>query len=252
MQWYYAENNQPVGPLSEEDFQSRVSAGNVTPQTLVWCEGMPAWKPYEQVAPAAPVPVAVAAAPTPTAVSVCCECKRHFPLADMIQYQGVMVCAQCKPTFFQRVEEGAQVETVMIYAGFWIRFVAKFIDGLILGAVGLMLAFVAMAGIAGLTSSPFKAIAVQVIVRLVQLAIGIAYTTYFLGRHGATPGKMALRLRVVRSDGSPLTYGRACGRHFAEMLSSVILLIGYIMAAFDDEKRALHDRICDTRVIQLQ
>ncbi|HET6371045.1 MAG TPA: RDD family protein, partial [Nitrospiria bacterium] len=42
----------------------------------------------------------------------------------------------------------------------------------------------------------------------------------------------------------------ACGRYFAEILSGIILCIGYIMAAFDDEKRALHDRICGTRVIK--
>ena len=38
---------------------------------------------------------------------------------------------------------------------------------------------------------------------------------------------------------------------FAEMLSSLTLGIGYIMVAFDDEKRGLHDRdICDTRVVR--
>jgi uncharacterized RDD family membrane protein YckC len=33
------------------------------------------------------------------------------------------------------------------------------------------------------------------------------------------------------------------------IVSGIILLIGYIMAGFDEEKRALHDRVCDTRVI---
>jgi uncharacterized RDD family membrane protein YckC len=39
------------------------------------------------------------------------------------------------------------------------------------------------------------------------------------------------------------------GRYFSEMLSGMIMMIGYIMAGFDDEKRALHDRICNTRVV---
>jgi uncharacterized RDD family membrane protein YckC len=39
------------------------------------------------------------------------------------------------------------------------------------------------------------------------------------------------------------------GRHFAKILSGIILYIGYLMAFWDDEKRALHDRICSTRVI---
>ena len=57
-------------------------------------------------------------------------------------------------------------------------------------------------------------------------------------------------LEFARSDGSPLTGGRAIGRYFAELVSSMILLMGYIMAGFDTEHRALHDRICDTRVIK--
>ena len=61
---------------------------------------------------------------------------------------------------------------------------------------------------------------------------------------------MACGLKVIRPDGEEITYGRACGRFFADILSYVILFIGYIMVAFDEEKRALHDRICDTRVVK--
>jgi len=77
-----------------------------------------------------------------------------------------------------------------------------------------------------------------------------AYNTYFIGRFGATLGKMACRLKVVTPEGGQVSYARALGRFFSEMISSMILLIGYIMAAFDDEKRALHDRICSTRVVR--
>jgi uncharacterized RDD family membrane protein YckC len=62
---------------------------------------------------------------------------------------------------------------------------------------------------------------------------------------------MALDLKVVRSDGGPVSLGRAVGRYFAKILSGVILLIGYIMAGFDAQKRALHDMLCDTRVIKV-
>ena len=86
---------------------------------------------------------------------------------------------------------------------------------------------------------------------LVLMALQVAYEVYFIGRFGATLGKMALKLKVVRPDGSPVSYMRALGRHFAKYLSAIILLIGYIMAAFDEEKRALHDRICDTRVVRV-
>jgi uncharacterized RDD family membrane protein YckC len=51
-------------------------------------------------------------------------------------------------------------------------------------------------------------------------------------------------------DGSQVTYLRALGRHFAKWISTMILAIGFIMAAFDDQKRTLHDRICETRVVR--
>jgi uncharacterized RDD family membrane protein YckC len=84
----------------------------------------------------------------------------------------------------------------------------------------------------------------------VSMVVAAVYQIFFLGKFGATPGKMALRLRVVTPTGGKISYARACGRYFAEILSSIILCIGYIMAAFDDQKRALHDYICNTRVIR--
>jgi uncharacterized RDD family membrane protein YckC len=79
--------------------------------------------------------------------------------------------------------------------------------------------------------------------------IAIGYETFFIGKYGATPGKMACKIKVVTADGGKVSYLLAFGRYFAKVLSSLTCLIGYIMAAFDDEKRALHDRICNTRVV---
>jgi uncharacterized RDD family membrane protein YckC len=90
----------------------------------------------------------------------------------------------------------------------------------------------------------------QVITTLLGFGIGVAYCLFFIPRYQATPGKMALGLKIVRADGSPLSKGRIVGRYFAELVSGMILMIGYIIAAFDDQKRALHDMICDTRVIK--
>jgi uncharacterized RDD family membrane protein YckC len=82
------------------------------------------------------------------------------------------------------------------------------------------------------------------------MAVGCSYETFFMAKMAATPGKMAVGLKVIRPDGSPVSVGRAAGRYFAKILSTIILLIGYIMAGFDSQKRALHDMICDTRVIK--
>ena len=88
---------------------------------------------------------------------------------------------------------------------------------------------------------------------LIQFAVmlaGVTYDAIFVGRFGATPGKMICNLRIVHPDGSRLSYPRAFGRCGAKWLSGITFGIGYLMAAFDDEKRALHDQICDTRVIR--
>ena len=62
-------------------------------------------------------------------------------------------------------------------------------------------------------------LAVQLGMVGVQMLVNGTYVVVFLGRFGATLGKMALRLRVVNPDGSPIGYGKAIGRYFAEMLS---------------------------------
>ena len=85
---------------------------------------------------------------------------------------------------------------------------------------------------------------------LVGIALSACYEAFFISRMGATPGKMVFGLKVVRPNGAPLTLGRAFGRYFGKLLSSMTLTIGYIIAAFDSQKRALHDMIADTRVIK--
>lgn len=112
MQWYYAENGQSIGPLSEEDFQGLVSSGKVGAQTMVWHEGMSDWVAYSSLSGAVTPPVeqkqklsmGVNAA---YETGKCVECGRQFPLTDMVQYEGANVCAECKPVYFQRLEEGA-------------------------------------------------------------------------------------------------------------------------------------------------
>jgi uncharacterized RDD family membrane protein YckC len=90
----------------------------------------------------------------------------------------------------------------------------------------------------------------NILMALIQFGIGVAYETWFVGKFAATPGKMACKIKVVNADGSKVSYLKALGRYFAKMLSSLILFIGYIMVAFDSEKRGLHDHICNTRVIR--
>ena len=84
---------------------------------------------------------------------------------------------------------------------------------------------------------------------LVNIALGLAYEGYFVSTKGGTIGKLALGLQIIHVDGSRLTFTQAIGRYFARILSGIILYIGYMMAGWDEEKRALHDRLAGTRVI---
>jgi len=90
------------------------------------------------------------------------------------------------------------------------------------------------------------------LVYLIGMVLGVTYEGVFVSRFAATPGKMALNLKVVRPDGSRVSLGRACGRYFAKVLSLFILGIGFIMIGFDSQKRGLHDMLCDTRVIKTE
>lgn len=240
MNWYYAEDSNRKGPFDDTAFAELVKNGQVTPDTLVWRDDLTDWKPYREVAPTTVVT-------TQEGDAACAECGRTFPKSEMIQYEGSWICANCKPVFFQRVREGMTPLGAVTYGGFWIRFLAKFVDGIILQVAALAVRFlVALVLIPSEQPLPFF-----LITTVVGVVMGASYATYFVGNFGATPGKMACRLRIVMADGGKLTYLRALGRHFAEILSSITLMIGYIMAAFDEEKRSLHDRICDTRVIRL-
>ena len=93
-------------------------------------------------------------------------------------------------------------------------------------------------------------LSIQAAFILVRLILSFAYEVFFVGRFGGTPGKLLLRMRIVRSDFSRLTYGRAAIRFFGKMLSDLTMYIGYIMVGFDPQRRALHDYIADTRVIK--
>lgn len=253
MQWYYVEDGQQAGPVDEASLSSLVQQGRINAQTLVWSPSMTNWQPYGEVAATAGGGQAMGMAPdaaaTATATTVaggsyayCTECGRDYPPEEMLQYGGAYVCPACKPIFFQKIREGVTPGVALRYAGFWIRFRARLIDSVLLLIIN---ALVQMTVVRGDSSLAILGV-------IFTWAFPIAYYTYFHGSKGQTLGKMALGIRVVYYDGAQISYARALGRHFAEILSSVILAIGYIMAAFDDQKRALHDRICDTRVIHVQ
>ncbi|TMG00627.1 MAG: RDD family protein, partial [Chloroflexi bacterium] len=91
-------------------------------------------------------------------------------------------------------------------------------------------------------ASPFSAL-------FLEIVIGAIYHIAFWIGQGATPGKMAMGIKVVMANGEPVEFGSAMLRYFGYWLSWLILGIGYLMIAFSAEKRGLHDNIAGTVVI---
>lgn len=225
MTWHYAEGDHQVGPITEEEFVSLARSGRIDDETLVWKAGMADWQPFRTVKrELGSAPDRQTASSSPAEL---------IPVGD----GG----GSREETF----APGGAAADGMVYGGFWIRFVAAMLDGIILTivsmAIGIPLA---------LRMAEYDSTVVDAVNSLIQMLVGAAFVTFFLGKYGATPGKMALGLKVVRSNGAEITYARAFARYWAEYLSFFTLLIGYIIAAFDSQKRALHDHICDTRVIR--
>lgn len=261
MSWYYSTDGQQRGPVSEPDFQALVQSGVITPDTLVWQEGLPSWISYREAA-APPLtlskaPLASAGAASSggsdsiglqTAEVVCVECHGSFPQNAVAFFGPNAVCGNCKPAFFQKMREGVAPSYDRKYGGFWIRVLAKILDTLFIQIGSLIIGFIV--GFIVPLVAPGNAAAVSIAAMALSLIIWLWYITYTVAKYGATPGKMIIGYKIVRTDGSKLTYLRAFARIWAEMLSAIILYIGYMMAGWDKEKRALHDIICDTRVVK--
>jgi uncharacterized RDD family membrane protein YckC len=190
----------------------------------------------------------------------CAECGRPSATDELARFGTMLVCSNCKERYAQKLREGVTPARAMAYGGFWIRFVAYLIDAIILTIAGTIVQFPFVGSLRNIVPlepgvQPGPEIFARIVgtaglAGLINLAIAATYETLFVSKLGATPGKMALSLKVVRPDGSLLGLGRAFGRHFAKILSGLILGIGFIMAGFDSEKRGLHDMICDTRVVR--
>ena len=125
-------------------------------------------------------------------------------------------------------------------AGFWIRFVAIFIDSIIVGIVNS-----ALGAILSLNTNGRSGL---------QLLLGLVYYVYFWSSNspwpGQTIGSKLLNIRVIRTNGSDLSISQALIRYVGFVISAICLLIGLIWAAFDPNKQGWHDKIADTYVVK--
>lgn len=139
--------------------------------------------------------------------------------------------------------------------GFWRRFVAAVIDAIILNVgfsilgsiLGISIAFTSMIG-RGEPNSLAVASAMSGAMLLSMALIWLYFAVMESSSLQATVGKLAMGVIVTDMNGERIGFGRATGRFFAKILSAMIFMIGYIMAAFTQCKQALHDMIAGTLV----
>lgn len=150
------------------------------------------------------------------------------------------------------------------YAGFILRLVAYIIDAIALNIVSMFLmytfvgdSFMDMAAMGPAIEdemTPEMALGMGASIMKMSAASLVMTWLYFAAMHSskyqATLGKMAVSIKVTDMNGDPISFGRATGRFFGKLISSMILLIGFIMAAFTEKKQGLHDMIASTLVLK--
>lgn len=141
------------------------------------------------------------------------------------------------------------------YGGFWIRVVAAIIDAIIVQVVALPVRVLfGLGGLAGMMGGfPHRGLGLHIlgggIVTVLVVFGSWLYEAFMLSSpYQATLGKMIFGMKVTDLNGNRISFGRATGRHFAKILSGIILCIGFIMVGFTERKQGLHDMLAGTLV----
>lgn len=142
-------------------------------------------------------------------------------------------------------QEEAQPVIEWNYAGFWIRFLAYFIDSILMGIVNIVILY-AVVGIDTLADPQEGTLMSNVLTIIIPL---LYFTLMQSSSKQATLGKMAVGIKVLNSNGETMSFAQALGRYLSKIVSAIILLIGFIMAGFDSKKQALHDKMAGTYAV---
>ncbi len=174
----------------------------------------------------------------------------YCPSCGAEQAENSKFCRNCGVRFVQAegVQPGTAYTSAVEYAGFWRRFGAAIIDGIIINVASFIIGL-----IIGLIITSAGGVS-DATINVVSYLIGfLIYWLYYAlmesSSKQATPGKMALGIIVTDNDGNRISLGRATGRLFAKYISTIILFIGFIMIAFTPKKQGLHDMMASTLVV---
>ena len=251
-EWYFADGQERQGPLSADDMRQRFQRGEITLTTLVWREGLAQWVPLSEAVDELQLQHLASAAST---VGSGIDLRGDYTAIDngtapLPGTGGGTYSPYTAPAATTGYASTAVVSGQdVVYAGFWKRYAAYFIDYILLTVVTLPLSMII--NVMGVSSgNEGVQVALTLVVMLLSMVISIGYYAGFhASRGGATLGKMAVGIKVVRGNGERISFLRAFCRYLATIVSSLILMIGFIMAAFTERKQALHDMMCDTLVV---
>ena len=230
MEVWIGRNGERFGPYSEADIRQWLREGSLKPGELAWHAGLTDWQPAGELFPGE-APAASSAMPMP-------------PIPPPQQW-----VADPQP-----------------YAGFWKRLVAYIVDGFILWIPNLIIG-----NLLGATAAQAAMMHVFENANGDQAALMAAYGAYWsailpvLGVQTllnwayfalcessamqATPGKLAMGIRVTDDEGRRITFLRATGRYFGKIISSLTLCIGFMMVGWTERKQGLHDMMASTLVV---
>jgi uncharacterized RDD family membrane protein YckC len=133
----------------------------------------------------------------------------------------------------------------MDYAGFWLRFLAYFIDSMILSVV-----YIIVYAIIGAVEVLQLYILMPFIIPGAFLFVWLYYALMESSKSQATIGKMALSIKVTDMNGNRPSFGKTTGRFFGKIISVLILYFGFFMAGWTEKKQALHDMMADALVVK--
>lgn len=163
-------------------------------------------------------------------------------------------CCLCCGASFQVQTAAAQAGTApsSVYGGFWRRFWACMLDGIVLGFAS-MLVYGAGIGIvryiAPEIEDPVKELLIPQVVA--NTLIKAFYFIYFHALTGQTVGKLALGLKVVKKDGGAIGFGPAAVRYFGSFISLLCAGLGFAWIAFDGCKQGWHDKMAGSFVVRV-
>jgi uncharacterized RDD family membrane protein YckC len=186
-------------------------------------------------------------APNPAAAQFCSRCGVSMgPAAVPVQLSPVPGAAY--PPAGPIAQVGSR------YGGFWIRVVAAIIDGVLIRVVVAPVG--AIFGISGLALggfghrgfSPLHFLGGGVMLMLIIAGSWLYEAFMESSTYQATVGKMIFGMKVTDLYGNRISFARATGRHFAKILSGMILCIGFIMVGLTERKQGLHDLLAGTLV----